>query len=944
MSTNVRLRGLFLNTAKENCSIHESGQMVYSILKSYSEFYELEYLEIDANNPSVPGNFDFYLLNYHFSKMAWLNTSIVKNLPGKKFTVVLEILPGNPFAAVNESHFDGFLILDPTIKTKNAKCFPVVRPLELEIMPRPYVERAIPVIGSFGYPTPGKGFELLVDAVNREFSEAVIKINVPPVNSDTYQHCFNLYKTDYTDYIEKLCKSTAAPGIQVEFTRDFFTKEELINWCAANTLNCFMYNRFQTGLSATTDQAIVSGRPLAISSNETFRHIHQFIVPYPFRSLKESILRSSHEVERIKANWTSEAFRKVFVDMLFITGTKALGNTSNTATQLSMITNNDSQEQAILQRVVRKLKRTIKKVLRQTPDVTKSIEEPLHKYLLEIPEKDSFRENTILFVSHSSKKCGIHEFGLNFKEALKNSQVYHVCYTECANSDELFTSIQQTNPSVIIYNYYPTTMPWMTREVKERYLVPQLGFIHEFDQSNITDNIKESFFDSNICPDPSLQVESSGKCFVTGRLLAKYQNYTNLPSVVTVGSFGFGFPDKGFERLVETVQDEFDEAVININMPFNDIVDPNGTNFALATADTCRKILKKPGIKLNITHDYLSKGEILDFLARNTINVFLYNSDKSQGISSVLDYAISAQRPIAISSAKMFRHVGSIYDQISVEKNTLTSIIDRGLVPLIPFLNDWNESKTILTFERIIDVSLDKGSERSYDDYGKNGIGSRGKVPITESEFNIVLDNSVRKRYQSVIRDMFQMAPEMMNRKIHEANIQQAFVLNTVLLLANGAKDLRILSVGSFEDSAGACLKKLGFEIIEIDPAINYDLNEFFHLPTTNQGSFDIVFSTSVIEHVPDDNLFIKQISELLKPGGKAVLTCDFKPTYQVGENLPITDLRFYKYADLETRLLTNTKNCRFLTTPKWRDGNIDFFYSGIFNYSFASFVFEKGL
>jgi len=94
------------------------------------------------------------------------------------------------------------------------------------------------------------------------------------------------------------------------------SKPELIQWCARNTLNCFLYDRSQTGLSATTDQAIVSGRPLAVSANETFRHLHEYLTPYPLRSLKESIAISGSEVAAMREAWAPRAFARKFEDLL----------------------------------------------------------------------------------------------------------------------------------------------------------------------------------------------------------------------------------------------------------------------------------------------------------------------------------------------------------------------------------------------------------------------------------------------------------------------------------------------------------------------------------------------------------------------------------------------------------------------------------------------------
>ena len=60
-------------------------------------------------------------------------------------------------------------------------------------------------------------------------------------------------------------------------------------------------------------------------------------------------------------------------------------------------------------------------------------------------------------------------------------------------------------------------------------------------------------------------------------------------------------------------------------------------------------------------------------------------------------------------------------------------------------------------------------------------------------------------------------------------------------------------------------LEKSEIELVEeIDPALNWDLDAFWRRPETRKGSYDVVFSTSVIEHVEDDELFVAQIADLL--------------------------------------------------------------------------------
>ena len=74
-----QLKGLFLNTKKANCSIYESGVMMYKALQ-LSEYYNLDYLEIDENSRKVSNQYNFYVFNYHHGAMGWLNTKNGKKL------------------------------------------------------------------------------------------------------------------------------------------------------------------------------------------------------------------------------------------------------------------------------------------------------------------------------------------------------------------------------------------------------------------------------------------------------------------------------------------------------------------------------------------------------------------------------------------------------------------------------------------------------------------------------------------------------------------------------------------------------------------------------------------------------------------------------------------------------------------------------------------------
>ncbi len=304
-----QLRGLFLNTEKAVCSIYESGKMAYECL-ILSKMYQLDYLELSKTNRYISTEYDFYIFNYHWVTMGWLDTKFINQLPGFKAAIVLEVSPNDPFACVSKDDFDAYIVLDPTCKHVQHNVYAFPRPLDIPHHSiAPYQAKKIPIIGTFGLSSSDKGFDEVIKAVNEEFDEALIRINIPKADYTPSK--------DFDNFTNQLANCPTKKQIRIEITRNYFDKQELINWCAQNTLNVFLYNRrVGNGLSATTDQAIASGRPLAISTNPTFRHIHSYIKPYPYFSLKDSIELTAPLVHKIQEDWKPLNFALKFEDVL----------------------------------------------------------------------------------------------------------------------------------------------------------------------------------------------------------------------------------------------------------------------------------------------------------------------------------------------------------------------------------------------------------------------------------------------------------------------------------------------------------------------------------------------------------------------------------------------------------------------------------------------------
>lgn len=312
----------------------------------------------------------------------------------------------------------------------------------------------------------------------------------------------------------------------------------------------------------------------------------------------------------------------------------------------------------------------------------------------------------ILFINSVEKACGVHQFGEQTYNVIKESKKYDFIYVEPRDAKEFTGYIEQYSPPAILYNFYPCTMDWINHRLLNgnREHLKQFAILHE---------LAVTGFDYLISPDPTF-VEHDN-VFRVGRPLQKFSGTYPKNSITTIGSFGFGMGWKGFPELVTLVNKEFDEAVINLQIPYAYWGDANGES-ARKTALESRGRMTKPGIKLNIDHTFLSTDDLLQFLANNDLNAFVYPQGAAKGgISSCMDSALSVRRPVAITRVPMFRHIYNtkpnicVYDAMSTiigDTTTLREIIKNGTKPLEEFYEKFSNENLTKDYERVFEEVL----------------------------------------------------------------------------------------------------------------------------------------------------------------------------------------------------------------------------------------------
>lgn len=305
----------------------------------------------------------------------------------------------------------------------------------------------------------------------------------------------------------------------------------------------------------------------------------------------------------------------------------------------------------------------------------------------------------ILFVNHKEPRCGIYQAGLGISNILRKSKKYKIEYIEVESLVEFQNYFNAIKPDAILYNYHPAPMPWINLEVIKYYenLVKSVVIQHEgFHNPNNTT------FQYYIFANAAMEISPDWKnVFVVGRPLRNYFGEYPINNIPTIGSFGFGFLNKTYEKIAKLVNYEFDNAIINLLITHAKYGDDDGVA-ARQSVEFCRNEITKPGIQLKVSHNFLPEQELLTFLASNDINVFLYEDMPGRGSASTIDWALSVKRPIAVNNTYMFKHLVT-EPSIFIEDNSLKTILNNGVKPLEKFYKLWSEESNIKHYDEIFD-------------------------------------------------------------------------------------------------------------------------------------------------------------------------------------------------------------------------------------------------
>jgi hypothetical protein len=300
----------------------------------------------------------------------------------------------------------------------------------------------------------------------------------------------------------------------------------------------------------------------------------------------------------------------------------------------------------------------------------------------------------IYFINSKKENCGVYQYGLRLWNVLQYSKL-DIQYYEIENITE-FNLLNLNGVDVLFFNWIEggNTGPygWYNMSVvnKLKEIYPHLKtmtimhtaafhtayFDYIIDQNPLNSNFPRPLYDYDISKPKKIH------------------------DVIQIGSFGFAGDHKGFDNIIKLVNENYDFAQINLHITNAYYGDSNGY-CQHRIINAIKLISRKPGIALNITTNFISNQEILDFVYENDLIVFAYTGGGTDS-SSIPDYAISTNTPMAVTSIGMFKHVYT--PEIDLELNSLSKILEfNKQTNYVTHLRElWSRENLIEAFEHLI--------------------------------------------------------------------------------------------------------------------------------------------------------------------------------------------------------------------------------------------------
>lgn len=303
----------------------------------------------------------------------------------------------------------------------------------------------------------------------------------------------------------------------------------------------------------------------------------------------------------------------------------------------------------------------------------------------------------ITVVNSTNDICGVHQYGYQIAKCLYKKYPG----TRMLGLNDVVGLMQylQDPDEILIFNWHTVTLSWLNEAILNDLRNPTVLIEH-----NYNCGIPKNKFSCVVAEHPD-KLTGDNSFLVSRPFFDVVQVSEETVRQNTIGFSGFIFPHKGLYELAMLVSAEFENATLRIHGP--PYHQPNQIYISCLLD---RITSSFPNLKIEYDGKfYKDKQEIVNFLSTNTINIFPYMQTiggETNGISSSLDVALAARRPIGITRHPLFRHIYECDTSFLIFENKIKDIISMGTFPLRKFYEEYSEEKFFQSWDVVLQEAV----------------------------------------------------------------------------------------------------------------------------------------------------------------------------------------------------------------------------------------------
>ena len=299
----------------------------------------------------------------------------------------------------------------------------------------------------------------------------------------------------------------------------------------------------------------------------------------------------------------------------------------------------------------------------------------------------------ILVLNNSAKKCGISQLGIRSFDLIKAASPHNVTYLATDNVEVLKSHIEENKIDALVVNYFISTMGWSDQFIRN-LTIPKVCIFH--DAVSTLKNCSD-IYDAVVFVKPNFKERDN---IIAGvRPIRRFEDKNYSTEEFTIGTHGLCVsPWKRYHEILTVCAKEYPKAKYRFNLVPAELGDING-EITKSTAEYCMRIASMFKLDLEITHHFFeAESDLIDWLAKNDLNIYLSIGNHDNGPAASADLGISAQKPIVVNNDRMYEH---FFPYISnYPDSTLKDLYEKNKTAVKDLYHLWDENKYYECFVR----------------------------------------------------------------------------------------------------------------------------------------------------------------------------------------------------------------------------------------------------